>query len=226
MLLFSSLLARFPAVVHGFTTAVTPGAEDLGRGAPERSWERLRGALGVPEAGVALASQVHGRVVLEVDRAGLAGEADALVSATPGLLVAVRIADCVPVLVVGARGVAAIHAGWRGLALNIIGAGVGALGEPLAAAVGPCISPEAYEVGEEVIDGLAASGIPREVFVRAGPRRAHVDLRAAAAWQLAQAGVPAVDVINLCTLSNPGLHSHRRDGAQAGRQAGIVGLRC
>ncbi len=226
MLLRSALLARFPDLVHGFSTARTPGAEDLGRGAPPERWAALTAALGVESAGVALASQVHGREVLEVEAPGLAGEGDALIVRAPGLLVAVRVADCVPILVVGARGVAAVHAGWRGIACDILGEAVARLGEPLGAAIGPCISPEQYEVGEEVIAGIAGSGVPREVFTRAGPRREHADLRAAAAWQLRRAGVPAIDVVQLCTQSNPDLHSHRRDGAQAGRQVGIIGRRC
>lgn len=225
MMIASALLSRHARVVHGFTTAETPGAGDLGRGAPESAWRAVSSLLGAEGAGVAMASQVHGREVLRVSAPGLAGEADALVTETPGLLLAVRVADCVPVLVVGARGVAAIHAGWRGLVAGVIGAGLDALGEPLAAAVGPCISVENYEVGDEVVAGVRAAGAPEAVFLRAGPRRAHVDLRALAAWQLREAGVPEVEVLPHCTFASPALHSHRRGGAAAGRQAGVVGLR-
>lgn len=225
MMLFASLLSGFPAVVHGFTTARTAGAEDLGRGAPEARWRAAAAALDMEGAGVALVSQVHGADVLRVLEPGLAGEADALVTEVPGLLLAVRIADCVPILVVGARGVAAIHAGWRGLAAGVIGAAVEALGEARAAAVGPCISAASYEVGDEVIEGIAASGVPADVFVVPGPRRRHADLREAARWQLARAGVPLIEVLPDCTLLCPTLHSHRRDGASAGRQAAIIGLR-
>lgn len=225
MMLYASLLSGVPGVVHGFTTARTEGAEDLGRGAPEARWRAVASALGLEGAGVALVSQVHGAEVLRVSGPGLAGEADALVSDTPGLLLAVRIADCVPILVVGARGVAAIHAGWRGLAAGVIGAAVDALGEARAAAVGPCISAAAYEVGDEVIAGISAAGVPTDVFVVPGPRRNHADLREAARWQLARAGVPLIEVLPDCTFTSPALHSHRRDGAAAGRQAAIIGLR-
>jgi len=226
MILASALLSAVPCVVHGFTTAEGP-VSNLGSGASAEMWASLRAALGVPEAGVALASQVHGATVLVPEGPGLAGEGDALTCFHPGLLVAVRIADCVPILVAGRDRVAAIHAGWRGLAAGTIAASLRALESPegLVAAVGPCISWPSYEVGEEVIAGIAASGVPESVFVHEGPRRRHADLRAAAAWQLRAAGVVEVDVLPGCTFLDPRLHSHRRDGAQAGRQAAVIGLR-
>ena len=175
---------------------------------------------------MAYASQVHGADVIEATAGGLAGEADALVARQRGLLIAVRVADCVPVLVAGPMGVAAIHAGWRGVAAGVVGAGVAALGGsgPLVAAVGPCISGARYEVGPEVIEGIAAAGVPREVFVRPGPCRDHADLASAVAWQLRAAGVDEVDVLGACTLSDPALHSFRRDGDLSGRIAGVLGM--
>ena len=225
MLLRSALLSASPKLVSGFTSAALEGASDLGRGASAEAWAAAASALGAPGYGVALASQVHGRDVLVAERPGLLGEADALVSRQPGLLVAVRVADCVPILAAGEGSVAAIHAGWRGLALDVIGAAIEAMGGAMVAAVGPCISAAAYEVGDEVIDGLRASGVPEEVFVVQGPRRRHADLRAAAAWQLRRAGVSQVDVLDACTFNDPRLHSHRRSGPLAGRQAGVIGLR-
>lgn len=224
MLLRSPLLQECSGLVHGFTSARLNGAEDLGRGASVEAWAAAAAAVGAPGAGVALASQVHGRDVLVVREPGLAGEADALVTDRRGLLLAVRVADCVPILVVGEGRIAAVHAGWRGLALGVIPAAVAAMGGGLMAAVGPCISAAAYEVGDEVIDGIRSAGVPESAFVVAGPRRHHADLRAAAAWQLRQAGVSQVDVLDACTFTDPRLHSHRRGGAAAGRQAGIIGL--
>lgn len=223
MLLRSATLAAIPGLVHGFTSAELRGASDLGRGAPAEVWAAAAEAVGAAGLGVAIASQVHGRDVLRVEAPGLAGEADALVSARRGLLLAIRVADCVPILVAGQDGVAAIHAGWRGLALGVIPAALEALGPARAAAVGPCISAAAYEVGEEVIEGILSAGVPGYAFIVPGPRRRHADLRAAAAWQLHAAGVPEVEVLDACTFSDPRLHSHRRSGAQAGRQAGLIG---
>lgn len=225
MLVRSETLSAIPGLVHGFTSAALEGASDLREGAPEQVWEAAAEALGAPGAGVARMKQVHGRQVLRVSGPGMAGEADALVTDTPGLLLAVRVADCVPILVVGQRGVAAIHAGWRGLALGVIAAALDALGPARAAVVGPCISGEAYEVGDEVIAGIEAAGVPGHAFIRQGPRRRHADLPAATAWLLREGGVAEVDVLGLCTFSDLRLHSFRRSGGAPGRQAGLIGWR-
>jgi hypothetical protein len=82
---------------------------------------------------------------------------------------------------------------------------------------------ECYEVGSEVIDGIGAS-VPQDVFRREGASRAHADLRAAARWQLERAGVERIETLETCTRCDSDLHSHRRDGAPAGRQAAIIGL--
>ncbi len=223
MLLQSPTLRAVPGLVHGFTSAVTLGASDLGLGAPEGAWEAAAVAVGAPGAVVARMSQVHGRGVLRALGPGMVGEADALVTDVPGLLLAVRVADCVPILVLGERGVAAIHAGWRGLALGVIFAALDELGPGRAAVIGPCISAESYEVGDEVIDGILGAGVPGDAFIVVGPRRAHADLRAAAAWQLRAAGVASVEAIGPCTFIDTRLHSFRRDGARSGRQAGLIG---
>jgi polyphenol oxidase len=225
-LLHSSLLASNPQVVHGFTTAVRAGGErlDLGLQAGAGDWGEVAMSLGLPGAAVARMSQVHGAAVLEAKRGGVVGEADAIYTREPGLLLAVRVADCVPILVVGAGGVAAIHAGWRGIAQGVIGAAVAALGRPSTATIGPCICAACYEVGPEVIVGIAAS-VPRAVFCVEGPGRDHADLRAAARFQLQEAGVDEVDVIDACTRCRADLHSYRRDGPASGRIAGVVGLR-
>jgi copper oxidase (laccase) domain-containing protein len=90
----------------------------------------------------------------------------------------------------------------------------------LAAVVGPAICGTCYEVGTEVVDVLAGRAA-REVFVT---RARHVDLGALAVHILERAGV-ATERIAVCTRCGVGLHSHRRDGEAAGRQAGFVGLR-
>ncbi len=176
---------------------------------------------------VALMSQVHGCGVLRVATSGMAGEGDALVTDQRGLLLAVRVADCVPILVAGTHAVAAIHAGWRGLAAGVIAATLDALGPGTwTAAVGPCICVDCYEVGPEVVRGIANS-VPEAVFVRRdfGPRP-HADLGAAAAHQLQAAGVDTIDILSTCTRCSSAHWSYREQGAAAGRQAGLVGLSC
>jgi YfiH family protein len=146
-------------------------------------------------------------------------------------VLAVRTADCVPVVIMGAAGVAVAHAGWRGTAAGVVGATVVALCggsgmEPrdLIAVVGPHISGAAYEVGAEVVQGLAAAGLdPAEFVVAHSARgRPHVDLGRAVGGQLAALGVGIVAHIGGCTASDPQLYSHRADGPHTGRQAGLV----
>lgn len=239
MLRCSPLLGAVPGLAHGFTTArpVRPGgpALDLGPGASDEDWRALRARLGM-EA-VALASQVHGATALRAEGPGLQGEGDALVSDRPGLLLAVRVADCVPILVAAqppggrAVAVAAIHAGWRGLVAGVIGEALAALralappGAELRAAIGPCIGRDAYEVGPEVVEGLASRGHGAGVlFPGRRPGRWQVDLRAAAAQQLVAADLRLVDRGQGCTWDDPELFSHRRQGARAGRLAGLIGV--
>jgi YfiH family protein len=225
----SALLANQTGVVHGFTGRTCPAGTtlDLGAQSTADAWDRAAAAVGAPECGTAIASQVHGHTALHATQPGLAGEADALISDTPGLIVAVRVADCVPILVAGDGVVAAIHAGWRGLASGVIGTALHAMqGQgPFVAAVGPRICVDCYEVGAEVVAGIGAR-VPIGHFVRDGAARPHVDLGAAAAHQLRAAGVEAVDVLAVCTRCDARFWSHRQSGAAAGRQAGLVGLRC
>jgi len=244
-LIRSRLLDRIPGVVHGFTTregGVSQGplaSLDLAARPHEsaealaENWRRVTQALGCPGTPVLLASQVHGRAVLDGDlsepEGGVLGEGDAVVRTTPGALVAVRVADCVPVLLASPRGVAAVHAGWRGTAAGIVQVALehlcdraGCVAAEVVAAVGPCISVDAYEVGEEVVAGIAGR-VPPEVFVASEWERPHVDLKAANRWLLEQAGVVEVDVLPHCTWGDRRFFSHRRDGGETGRQAAVIG---
>jgi YfiH family protein len=178
----------------------------------------------------AVARQVHGVRVVEVGSSApgqlhVAGEADGLVTATEGVLLAVTAADCVPVYVidVDARRVALLHAGWRGAAAGIVERGLSALAEigrgssSLAVHLGPAICGSCYEVGEEV---LRAFGV-------ASKAPARLDLRAELAARVVSAGVPAAAVTRSewCTRCGPVyLHSHRARGRGAGRMAAFVGL--
>jgi copper oxidase (laccase) domain-containing protein len=135
------------------------------------------------------------------------------------------VADCLPIAIAGEGAVVMIHAGWRGLAAGIVGAGVARLHElgvrgPLSAAIGPGAGPCCYEVGEEVHAAFADHG----PSVRCGR---NLDLKAIAARELELAGVELVHDVGLCTIcSDPSLFfSHRRDRGVTGRQAGLVWLK-
>lgn len=187
--------------------------------------QRILGLLGV--AGVAVPRQVHGAEVVVVDQpvVGYAvgvGEGDGVATSVSGVAAAVHVADCLPIAVAGAGGVAMLHGGWRGLAGGIVAAGVGAvraLGADgaLEAVIGPGAGGCCYETGDEVRQAFAAYGAGRGRLL---------DLKAVAAAQLREAGVAVVHDVGLCTICAPAgrLFSHRRDGPATGRQGGFAWL--
>lgn len=197
---------------------------DDDRAAVHANREQVQRSLGVR---FAYGRQVHGS---HVELAGYPTsdgevlEADGQATATPGVAPMVLTADCLPIAVAASGAVAMLHAGWRGLAAGVLGAGVerlrqlGAHGE-LTAAIGPGAGACCYEVGEEVHAAFAG----HYGAVRQGR---NLDLKALARRQLAAAGVATVHDCALCTMcTDPSLFfSHRRDGGVTGRQAGLVWL--
>jgi len=183
--------------------------------------ERVAAAIGVPRERFAFGRQVHGARVHRAAAPGFGGEADGQATALPDAAALVFVADCLPVVLAAEGAVAAVHAGWRGLAAGVLAEGVAALRElgargVIAAALGPAAGGCCYEVGEEVHAHFA------DRDARRGARR--LDLRAIAAAQLHEAGVAEVHDVGLCTLCGDRdlFFSHRRDGGVTGRQAGIV----
>jgi polyphenol oxidase len=185
--------------------------------------------------------QIHGVAVQRVtERCGRGGEpvaidADGHATALRGVGVMVLVADCLPV-VIGCEGaVVALHAGWRGLAAGVLEEGVRALrelggeGEALAI-IGPGARACCYEVGEEVraaLDGGADGGRPRGEAPRPGPRegaRRNIDLATHARTRLEAAGLEWVEDVGACTICDERFFSHRREGLDAGRQAGMAWL--
>lgn len=179
--------------------------------------------------------QVHGRRVLRLRADTATGvpavEADASVTTEPGVACAVMAADCLPVLMVAGgqaqrRGVAAAHAGWRGLCAGVLEATVAAMRTPpdrLMAWLGPAAGPQAYEIGEEVFDAFTArDGRARMAFLPTRPGHWKVDLYTLARQRLLDAGVFDVHGGGLCTISDPArFFSHRRDG-RSGRIATLA----
>jgi polyphenol oxidase len=181
---------------------------------------------------VAWTRQVHSADVLPAV-AGECGVGDPLWAPTPsagsGLALSIATADCVPVLLAGPEGLAAVHAGWRGLAAGIIPRAIetvaGALGaEPArwSAWIGPAIGACCYEVGDDVAAQVAAASAP-EAVVPGRAARPHLDLAAAALAQLRAAGVGAVVRVAACTRCDEGtLWSYRREGKGAGRNLAFI----
>jgi YfiH family protein len=239
-ILRSRLLAGLP---HGFTTraggasAAPFDALNLGDrvgddpAAVEENWRRLAAATGL---GFARVRQVHGAEVVEAEGPCLpALEADAVLSRRPGVAACVAVADCVPVLLAdpAAGLVAAVHAGWRGTLARAAAAGVAALERAgaararLVAAVGPSIGPCCYQVSAELAGQFEAAFGP-EVIRRGGPDGPRLDLWAANARTLREAGVGEVERLDRCTACDPlRFFSHRRDAGRTGRMVAYVAPR-
>ncbi len=175
-------------------------------------------------------NQVHGANVVRWEdlAAGDPRDADAIVSARRGSLCVVRTADCLPVLLCSrdSSEIAAIHAGWRGLAAGVIEAAISALQTApanLLAWFGPAISQPAFEVGDEVRDVFCAASADAEAaFERNDRGRWQADLYGLGRQRLAAAGVNAVYGGGLCTYGDPGrFYSYRRDQS-TGRMLSFV----
>jgi hypothetical protein len=153
-------------------------------------------------------------------------QADAAVTATPGLVLAVLTADCAPLALASDDALAVVHAGWPGLLAGVVEAAVGALRErgsgPVRAALGPCVHPAHYEFGRADLDRLVARlGSSVEARTRHGAPA--LDVPAAVCAALVRAGVDDLDDVGVCTFASPDHFSHRRDG-RTGRQALIATL--
>jgi YfiH family protein len=175
---------------------------------------------------------VHGVDVAQAHpESDTVGEADAIVSSVPGLCVAVVTADCVPILLADQRGraVAAVHAGWRGLARGVVPRALATLRQglepeaPLRAVVGPCIGPCCYEIDQPVLAAMELHfGAELGDAVRARSRgHALLDLAALVHIDLVRAGLLPEAIGGFpgaCTRCDAErFHSYRRDGALAGR---------
>jgi YfiH family protein len=209
-----------------------------------RDWEQLATSLGATR--VATLTQVHGRAAVVIRQGGDGWneaterpQADIVVSRDPHTAVAVRAADCVPLLLADPQtgAVAAVHAGWRGTAAGAATAVVDTLGREfgtrprdLIAAIGPSIGACCYEVGPELIDAFVAAGHAREHVARwfltpASAGKPRLDTWAANHDQLMMAGLlqENIHISGLCTASNVDLFpSFRVEKERAGRIAGII----
>jgi YfiH family protein len=182
---------RFGGVSHApydslnLATHVGDQGEDV-----KENRRRVVTAIGLDGAHLITASQVHGTEVLDVDdvRDDLVG--DGLVTSTPGLALAILVADCVPILLVDEASprFAVVHAGWRGLAAGVVASALSHFDDPRAvhAVIGPCISMEGYQVGPEVATHFLA--YPDSVLADVEDR-SRLDLRRVTSCQLLERGV-------------------------------------
>jgi hypothetical protein len=212
-------------------------------GRVRENWRRLEAAASLPARGWALLSQVHGARVERIAAGGASchhrrdhPEADAMVTARPGVVLGVLTADCLPVVlaVPGSGAVAVAHAGWRGTLEGVVPAAVrelcpvaGAAPGDVLAALGPAIGACCYRVGMEVREAFRrrwGAAHARGMFQRRQDKSWRLDLQAANLRQLRAAGVPAraVTTITLCTSCRRDIFfSYRRDG-RTGRMLNFV----
>ena len=211
-------------IPHGFLDAAQSDAHDL--------------ALAVGERPVVFVKQVHSALALPVDAPFAEGsrpEVDATATATPGLALAIVTADCAPVLLAdtAAGVIGAAHAGWRGAQGGVIAAVVaemqalGARPQAIAAAIGPTIALDSYEVGADMRANFATGDL--DLFRASGPDKWHFDLESYVARQLEAAGVGSISALGLDTYADPSrFHSYRRathlGQSTRGRQISLIAL--
>lgn len=182
---------------------------------------RVAGAMAVPPEALITVHQVHSAQVETITAPPeVPARADALVTDTPGLALAVLTADCQPVLFADVENgvIGAAHAGWRGALDGVLEATVeamealGALRDSIRVAIGPSISQRAYEVGPEFMETfLAESPDYARFFVNGDGDRLHFDLPGFGLFRLREAGVGEAEWTRFCTYADEGrFFSYRR----------------
>jgi YfiH family protein len=248
---YSSPLLTAAGIPHAFSTRLggvsPPPMEWLNLGNPtgcavqdntdriQQNYDLLQAAILPTARHRCFVHQIHGGSVAIVDSAHFENgqQADALLTTDVTKILAIRTADCVPILLSDASGkiVAAVHAGWRGVIADVIPNTIRQMHQPadhLLAAIGPCISFDSFEVGPEVLDHFLAAFGDAAPIRRADNGKGYVDLRQACRLQLLRAGIPQsqIDQTDRCTFRDADeFFSHRRDNGVTGRMAALIGPR-
>ena len=216
---------KIPFVWHGFGTR-------------EFSQENLKALAGEKGLEPVLLDQIHSdhiHVLSEFPATQLSG--DAMLTASSGLLLTIKTADCLPVLILDARQelIAAVHCGWRGTSKRLLSKVVqkmctrfGSVAADLLVAFGPSIGPDCYEVGEDVRVCFEEAGMGTGLFRPhlQTPNKYFFDLRLANQKQLLECGVQVESVFTVtgCTHCEKYLYSYRREHQEAGRLLNFIGL--
>ena len=186
----------------------------------EENRRRLCDTVGADPERLSMNRQVHAAVVNRAQAGERGRDGDGLWTDEPGVPMLKVTADCLPVALARTNGrpaLALLHAGRLGLIEGILDAGVATLGGKIAAIIGPGIGPCCYEVGDEIADAY------RSRFGARALRGRNLDLWEVGERILRDAGVAAVERLDLCTACDPErFFSHRRDGGVTGRQ-GVIG---
>lgn len=180
----------------------------------------------IDAAHIMIPRQTHSTNVCYVDFAGEVPDTDAVITDKAGLCIAVKTADCIPVLLYDSRRhlIAAVHAGWRGTVGRIVEKTLRQMQSragDVSAIIGPGISLESFEVGDEVYEQFLQAGFPMrrlaDRFPSADGGRWHINLKDANRWLLEQNGITRILVSDIDTLTSPHFYSARRDTINTGR---------
>jgi len=197
----------------------------------------LASAIGIEEHELFLPSQVHRTRIVHVSRKTTKDElmeTDALITNERRICVAVMSADCVPILLFDRKNkvIAAVHAGWRGtvarileLTLQEMNAVYGTAGADIVAGIGPSVSQDSYEVGEEVVEAVInVFDKSHQLMIPQPNNKAKLDLWKANEFQLLDFGVnpTRIEVSNLCTVKNNTNFFSARKGDAGRFAAGIM----
>lgn len=202
---------------------------------------RLSQQIEIKQTNIITPYQVHGDQILIIDQSflskassdqvALLNGVDALITQQSGICIGIFTADCVPIILYDPKEkvLAAVHAGWRGTVSKIVEKTIrkmevvfGCKPENIMAGIGPSISSEHFEVGEEVVEAFVKAGFMINGIAYKNPmtHKTHIDLCFANELMLTHAGIldKYTEVANLCTYSNPSLFfSARRQGINSGR---------
>ncbi|HYF68385.1 MAG TPA: peptidoglycan editing factor PgeF [Ohtaekwangia sp.] len=199
--------------------------------------QRLADALGIAENRLYFPSQVHKTRIVYVTSSTSTEDlidVDALMTAESGICIAVMSADCVPILLYDRKNqaVAAVHSGWRGTVAKILTKTLyamrehfGTVGKDLLAGIGPSVSQDAYEVGEEVIREVdQAFGASSGLMIPVAGNKAKLDLWKANKMQLLEFGVgkSQIEIADLCTVKNNDAFFSARQGDAGRFAAGVM----
>lgn len=253
MMLHTPRLSAIPRLRHGFFTragGVSSGIYDslnCGLGSKDdavavvENRKRLAESLGAPADKLITVYQVHSPdAVIATERWAddFRPRADAIVTATPGILLGVTAADCGPVLFADPKAsvIGAAHAGWRGALTGVLEATIarmeelGAAREHIVAAIGPLIRQKSYEVGAEFVERFIAAAPTNAAFFIASAREGHsmFDLGGFIRARLIAAGIGEIEDIGLCTYADDRFFSYRRsvhrNEPDFGRHIHAIGL--
>ncbi|HEY3251796.1 MAG TPA: peptidoglycan editing factor PgeF [Ignavibacteria bacterium] len=235
----SKIFSGHTNLVHGISTrqgGEAPFFNNLSRyvgddeARVKQNRDRFFGKLGIDQARLVHANQVHSNNVQIITEPGLYKQTDGLITNKKNLFLVVSVADCLPVMLYDTRNdvIANIHAGWRGTQKKIIKRGLETLkiefntkSENLIAYLGPCISRQNFEVGQEV------AGMFNPEFVEERNGKFFVDILQDNVSQLKAFGVKdgQIEISGFCTFDEKEvLHSYRRDKDKSGRMFAVIGM--